>query len=29
MFKYLLAKNEDIPPGSAAVYFGFSPSYGS
>jgi cytochrome c oxidase cbb3-type subunit 1 len=24
MFKYLLAKNEDIPPGSAAVYFGFS-----
>ena len=24
MFKYLFAKNEDIPPGSAAVYFGFS-----
>src|ERR1700687_965325 len=24
MFKYLLAKNEDIPTGSAAVYFGFS-----
>jgi len=24
MFKYLLAKNEDIPAGSAAVYFGFS-----
>jgi cytochrome c oxidase cbb3-type subunit 1 len=24
MFKYLFAKNEDIPPGTAAVYFGFS-----
>ena len=24
MFKYLLAKNEDIPPGAAADYFGFS-----
>ena len=24
MFKYLLAKNEDIPAGSSAVYFGFS-----
>ena len=24
MLKYLFAKNEDIPPGSAAIYFGFS-----
>jgi len=24
MFKYLFAKNEDIPAGSAAVFFGFS-----
>src|ERR1039458_4429259 len=24
MFKYLFANNEDIPPGFAAVYFGFS-----
>ena len=24
MFKYLFAKNEDIPPGTAAVYFGIS-----
>ncbi len=24
MFKYLFAKNDDIPAGSAAVYFGFS-----
>ena len=24
MFKYLLAKNEDIPHGAAAVFFGFS-----
>ena len=24
MFKYLLAKNDDIPQGSAAFYFGFS-----
>ncbi|MBK9131710.1 MAG: cbb3-type cytochrome c oxidase subunit I [Gammaproteobacteria bacterium] len=24
MFKYLFAKNEEIPPGTAAVYFGFS-----
>ena len=24
MFKYLFAKNEDIPPGTAAVYFGLS-----
>ena len=24
MFKYLFARNEDIPPGSAAVFFGFS-----
>jgi len=24
MFKYLLAKNEDIPPGAASAYFGFS-----
>jgi cytochrome c oxidase cbb3-type subunit 1 len=24
MFKYLFAKNEEIPPGSAAIYFGFS-----
>src|SRR5487761_2611298 len=24
MFKYLFAKNEDIPTGSAAIYFGFS-----
>ena len=24
MFKYLLGKNEDIPSGSAAVFFGFS-----
>ena len=24
MLKYLFAKNEDIPSGSAAVFFGFS-----
>ena len=24
MFKYLFAKNEDIPAGSAAIFFGFS-----
>jgi len=24
MFKYLIAKNEEIPPGTAAIYFGFS-----
>lgn len=24
MFKYLFARSEDIPEGSAAVYFGFS-----
>ena len=24
LLKYLFAKNEDIPPGSATIFFGFS-----
>ena len=24
MFKYMFARGEDVPPGSAAIFFGFS-----